>query len=172
MFDSTLYWTIIAGIVGALWKLSDFLRDRNLESIKRSSELFTRCSEDYKLIIEKPEIQMYLSQNAKQSPEYFHSEEILDNPLFYKAKSFAYRQIDMFDEILSLSSMTNRRFSLIRPLPVVEIKDWKEYIKIKLRHPLYRSILKYEKDGLGEAFNDFCKENKKWIEGAVDPLSW
>jgi len=61
----------------------------------------------------------------------------------------------------------------LRPPALIEISDWETYIKIKLRHPLYRSILNNEKEIFGGSLRDFWEKNKKDIESLqVDPFMW
>lgn len=173
MDNVSLYWTIVVGIISVGWVLITFIRDRISQSVERTNEMVTRLLEDDKLIIENPEIQMYLSQNAKQDAEYFRNEEVLKEPLFYKAKAAVYKQISMFDEILSISSRTSGRFSFLKPPSLIEISDWEVYIKVKLRHPLYLSILKYEKNIFGKSLRDFWKKNEqKIVSLSIDPFIW
>jgi len=126
-----------------------------------------------KLLIENPDIQKYISKNARQEEGYFRNEAVLGDAIFYKAKTYVYRQLNSFDEILSIASRTGRRSWFSRPPALIEISDWETYIKIKLRHPLYRSILNNEKEIFGASLRDFWEKNKKDIESLkVDPFMW
>lgn len=168
-----LYWTIVVGIISAGWVVVTFLRDNIAKSLERNKEIVTRLLEDDKLIIENPDIQRYLSENAKQDVAYFRSEEVLKDTLFYRAKSLAYKQLSMFDEILSVSSMTSRKWPLLKPPSLIELSDWETYIRVKLRHPLYQSILMYEKNIFGESIRSFWEKNEKdIISMPIDPFIW
>jgi len=170
---ATLYWTIVVGVVSAGWALIAFIRDRTSQSVERTSAMISRLMEGDKLLIENPDIQKYISQSARQEEGYFRNEAVLGEQIFYKAKTYVYRQLNSFDEILSIASRTGTRGSFLRPLALVEISDWETYIKIKLRHPLYRSILNNEKEIFGASLRDFWEKNKKDIESLqVDPFMW
>jgi len=170
---ATLYWTIVVGVVSAGWALIAFIRDRTSQSVERTSAMISRLMEGDKLLIENPDIQKYISQNARQEEGYFRNEAVLGEQIFYKAKTYVYRQLNSFDEILSIASRTGRRSWFLRPPVLIEISDWETYIKIKLRHPLYRSILNNEKEIFGGSLRDFWEKNKKDIESLqVDPFMW
>jgi len=170
---ATLYWTIVVGVVSAGWALIAFIRDRTSQSVERTSAMISRLMEGDKLLIENPDIQKYISQNARQEEGYFRNEAVLGEQIFYKAKTYVYRQLNSFDEILSIASRTGRRSWFLRPPVLIEISDWETYIKIKLRHPLYRSILNNEKEIFGASLRDFWEKNKKDIESLqVDPFMW
>lgn len=169
----TLYWTIVVGVVSAGWAITAFIRDRASQSIERTSAMVTRLIEGDKLLLENPDIQKFISQNARQGEGYFRNEAVLGEEIFYKAKTYAYRQLNSFDEILSIASRTGRRSWFLRPPVLVEISDWESYIKIKLRPPLYRSILNNEIEISGGSLRDYWKKNKKDIESLpVDPFMW
>jgi len=146
MEEAKFYWTIVVAIISAGWVLTVFIRDRVSQSIERTSAIITRVLEIDKLIIENPDIPKYLSRTATQKEQYFRSEAVLEEDLFYKAKTYAYRQLNSFDEILSIASKTTGMWSFLKPPSLVEISDWETYIMITLRHPLYRSILNNEKE--------------------------
>ena len=169
---ANFYWSIIVGVIGAGWILMTFIRDRISQSVKYTNEIMKLLSEEDRIHIEHPEIQMYLSQNSKQDVEYFRNETVLKDPLFYQAKTAVYEQIDMFDEILCISHDTNWICSFLRPSLIGE-EDWKAYMKEKFRHPLYRSILKHEKHIFGKSLRDFWGKNEEEIlSRPVDPFIW
>ncbi|MEK6260253.1 MAG: hypothetical protein AABP62_16665, partial [Planctomycetota bacterium] len=117
--------------------------------------------------------QKYISENAKQDDEWFRSNSLISDDIFYKAKTLAYNQLNLFDEISSVSSNTSGRWFLLRPAPVVELSDWYEYMIEKLRHPLYRSILKHENHIFGASLRDFWDKNRVAIESKdADPFIW
>lgn len=173
MDEAKLYWTIIVGIMGAGWVIVAFVRDRVSQSVELTDSLVNRLLEGDKLIIDNPDIQKYISETAIRDEQYFRSAAVLNEVLFYKAKTFVYRELNSFDEILSIASRTTGRFSFLKPPALLEMADWETYIKVKLRHPLYRLILNTEKDMFGRALRNFWKNNRRAIESApADPFVW
>lgn len=173
MDEVKFYWIIFAAIASAAWIVTAFIRDRVSQSVTSSSMLIARLIENNKLNIENPEIQKFISQNALREEAYFRSGELLEDDLFYRAKTYVYRQLNLFDEILSISSKTRGGFLFLKPAALIEISDWEEYIKEKLRHPLYRSILNHEKHIFGVSLREFWAKNKVAIESTpADPFIW
>lgn len=164
---NTLYWTIFAASISALWILTTYIRDRAAQSLALSSALMTRLMEYDKLNLEHPEIQQYLSKHVARDEAYFHSDEALADLAFYKAKSLVYNRLNLFDEILSIASKTNKGWSFLKPAYLVEKADWEEYIKVKFRHPLYRSILNHEKHIFGAPLRAFWDSHKTVIESKL-----
>jgi len=172
MDEANFFWEIFAALVSAGWVVTVFIRDRISQSLALSSALLTRLMEYEKVSLENPEIQKYLSQNAKQDEAFFKDEKNLKENIFYQAKTLVYTQLNLFDELLSISSKTSGIWSFLRPT-VVEKKDWEGYMKEKLRHPFYRSILMHEENIYGASLRDFWKRNKKAIESkSADPFIW
>ena len=173
MEEAKLYWTIVVAIISAGWVLAVFIRDRVTQSIERTSAITSHLLEIDKLIIDNPDIPKYLSKTAMQNEQYFRSEAVLEEHIFFKAKTYVYRQLNSFDEILSTSSETTGRLSFLKPPSMIEMSDWETYIRITLRHPLYRSILKNEKEIFGASLRNFWDRNKQSIESTpVDPFMW
>ena len=125
-----------------------------------------------RLTIANPDIQKYLSENAGQKEEYFRDPSRLKEDLFYKAKTLTYMHINMFDEILSGANQTSGKWSPFRQAPMAELQYWKEYIFIKLHHPLYRSILRNEGEIYGRALRIFWQTNKNKLSDPSDPFVW
>jgi len=173
MDEANFFWEIFAALVSAGWVVTVFIRDRISQSLALSSALLTRLMEYEKISLENPEIQKYLSQNAKQDEVFFEDEKNLEEDIFYQAKTLVYTQLNLFDEILAISAKTGGSWTFLRPVALVEKADWDEYIKEKLRHPFYRSILNNEKHIFGAALRTFWKRNKKTIESnPADPFIW
>lgn len=173
MDDAKLYWTMIVALVSAGWVMTVSSRDRISQAIERSSVMVKRLMDGDEGIIDHPDIQRYLSQNASREEAYFRDESVLREELFYKAKTFVYNQLNLFDEILSISSRTSRGWSFFKPPDLTEISDWETYIKEKLRHPLYRSILNRERHIFGAALRKFWDKHRDEITSApVDPFIW
>jgi hypothetical protein len=173
MPDPTLYWTIVTAVISAGWILTSFIRDRASQSVERTTAIMDRLLGADQLLVDNPDIQKYLSGNATRGEEYFRDSAVLDDAVFFKAKSFVYRQLNSFDEILSFSSKTSKRWSFLRPPGLIEISDWEIYIKELLRHPLYRSILNREARIFGAGLRDFWNQHKQEIETTpADPFVW
>lgn len=170
---ASFYWTVVAGIVGALWIAVQFLRDRIAQSVTHTNALIERLMTIDKLLIDNPESQQYLSATAVQGEDYFREAGRLNESCFYKAKTLAYMHLNTFDELLSLSSQKRGPFSLMNPPALIELSDWENYILVKIRHPIYRSILNNEKEIFGASLRDFWAQHKKKIETATsDPFIW
>jgi hypothetical protein len=171
--QATLNWSIFAASFSALWIGVIFIRDRIAQALALNSALITRLMEHDKLNLEYPEIQQYLSQHVAREEAYFHSPAILGDLLFYKAKTLVYNQLNLFDEILSTASKSSRGWTFLKPAALPEKADWEEYMKVKLRHPLYRSILNREKHVFGAALREFWESHQLEIESKLaDPYSW
>lgn len=169
----TALWQIFTATIAAAWLVITFIRDSKKLAIEQNGQIMRRLQELENQIIENPEIQVYLSQNSQQEDSYFRSLTALEDILFYKAKAHVYSQLDLFDEILSFSELTSRRWSFLKPPALTELTDWETLIKVKLRHPLFRSILKHEKSIYGRSLRDFWKENGEEIESiSADPFVW
>lgn len=173
MDEGKLYWTAVVAVVSGIWVLTTFFRDRASQKLQRSSALISRLMDNDWVKIEHPDIQKYLSLNVARDEDYFVDPSLLSDDLFYKVKTYVYKQLNFFDEILSESAETRGRWGFLKPPAVLEISDWEAYIKVKLKHPLYRSILNREGHIFGGALRDFWKENRKAIEAeSADPFIW
>ncbi|MBT9613555.1 MAG: hypothetical protein IV108_09865 [Burkholderiales bacterium] len=173
MDEVNFYWTILVALVSAGWIVITFIRDRIAQSLASSSALTSRLMEYDRLCIENPEVQKYISQHSNQAENYFRSKQVLDEDVFYKAKTLVYSQLNLFDEILSTSSKSSNSWAFLRPAELVEKTDWDEYIREKLRHPLYRSILLHEKHIYGASLREFWTSNQALIESKqADPFIW
>ena len=173
METAKFYWTVVVGIVGAVWIIVQFVRDRIGQSISRTNAAVNRLIAIDQLIINSPDTQRYLSETAREGEGYFRREERLKEDLFYKAKTLVYMHLNTFDEILSLSTRPKGMLSLLGPGMLIEPADWEQYILVKLRHPLYRSILNHEKDIFGDCLRRYWAELKARIEAAaIDPFVW
>jgi hypothetical protein len=173
METEKFYWTVVAAIVTAVWIVALFIRDRHASAAERSSTLVNRMVEIDKLLMAHPDIQKYMSLTVAKPEGYFRDPAVLQDELFYKAKSFAYLHINLFDELLSSSRHSRTGPWLLAPPRVIELSDWEEYIKRKLRHPLYRSILNNESEIFGVALRDFWSTNKKAVDAsAPSPFVW
>jgi hypothetical protein len=171
MDDPKLYWTIVAAVISAGWVLTSFIRDRASQSVEHTRAIIDRLLGSDQLLIDNPDIQKYLSGNAARGEEYFRDPAVLEDAVFFKAKSFVYRQLNIFDEILSFSTKTSRSWSFLRPPGLIEISAWEVYIKETLRHPLYRSILIRETQLFGAALRRFWNKHKQAIASTpADPF--
>lgn len=167
------YWTLVAAAISAVWVIALFVRDRHSSAAARSSVLIGRMLEIDKLLMEHPDIQKYMSLTVAKPEEYFRTEQVLQDEIFYKAKSFAYFHMNLFDELLSLAKHSKTGPWLLMPPNVIELSDWEEYIKRKVRHPLYRSILNNESEIFGAALRDFWSTIKKSGDAASpSPFVW
>ena len=173
MERAQFYWTVVAGVIGAGWIIMSVIRDRISQSLERTNAIIDRLIEVDKLIITNPDIQKYISENSKQKEEYFRNESLLKEEIFYKAKTLVYMQLNAFDEILSMASQTSKRYSFLKPGSIIEISDWEQYIILKLRHPLYGSILNNEKEIFGISLRNFWEKHKREIEStSINPFVW
>ena len=173
METEKLYWTIVTAVVSAVWIVALFIRDRYSSAAQRSSSLIGRMLEIDKLLMEHPDIQKYMSSTATKPENYFREPSVLEDEVFYKAKSFAYLHINLFDEILSASRHSTAGPWLLAPPRVIELSDWEEYIKRKFQHPLYRSILNNESEIFGAALRGYWLTHKAHISAsAASPFVW
>jgi hypothetical protein len=166
------FWGVVVALVGAGWFVMLFIRDRNAASAERTSALIKRIHEIDRVIIDHPDIQKYLSLALTKEEGYFRTPEVLQDDAYYKAKAFVYWHLNLFDEILSITTTFKAGPAILAPR-VVEFSDWEAYIKHKVKHPLYGSILNNEGAIFGAALRDFWSANKASIEAApVDPYTW
>lgn len=173
METAKFYWTVVVGVAGAVWILVQFARDRIAQSIARTNAAVNRLFAIDQLVINSPDMQRYLSETAKLGENYFRDEARLKEDIFYKAKTLVYMHLNTFDEILSLSSEKPAWANFLGAGRMIESLDWEQYIRIKLRHPLYRSILNHEKEIFGEALRTYWATHRPHIEAAaIDPFVW
>jgi len=173
MDEAKLYWTIIVCIVSAGWVVTMFYRDRISQSVERCCAVTNRLLEENRVMIQHPDILKYLSGTALLHEDYFRNPAVLEDILFFKAKTLVYAQLNSFDEILSTTSISRGRWAFLRPPALVEISDWEVYFQTKLRHPLYRSILNHEIQIFGSCLRNFWIRNKDVIElTPADPFIW
>jgi hypothetical protein len=171
METEKLYWTMVAAAIGAIWAFALFIRDRNAQAARQGSALIGRLLEIDKFLMEHPEIQKYISLTTSKPEDYFCTPEVLHDEIFYKAKSLAYYHLNVFDELLFLARHANRGLRLLRPPGLGELSDWETYIRRKLSHPLYRSILNNEGEIFGAALRDFWSKNGS-VANAEPPRPW
>jgi hypothetical protein len=92
---------------------------------------------------------------------------------FFKAKSFIYAQLDMFDEILAASAHNRSWLLVISSQAIIENTDWEAYMKHWMAHPLTCSILNNEANIFGQALQGFWKTHKQEITStSPDRFSW
>lgn len=168
-----LAWTILAALVAAGWVVLMFIRDRIQYMQDWSSAVMARLLENDQLVIENPDVQKYLSLHAGEPEEFFGKEAVLMDDQFFKAKAYVYRQLNIFDEIFSLSEAKERWHGCLLSGKIIEIDDWRVYIKMKLRHPLFRYVLKNEGAIFGASLRAFWAANSAEIEKmSSNPHMW
>src|SRR3569623_3128918 len=79
------YWTVMVGVVGAIWVIVQLVRDRNTQSIARTKAAINRLFAIDQLVIDKPATQRYLSEAADREGEYFRDAARLRGGVFYQA---------------------------------------------------------------------------------------
>lgn len=166
------FWGVLVALGGAIWVIILFIRDRKSACAELSRSLIKRIHEMDKTIVEHPDIQKYLSLNAAQDEKYFRTPEVLQDDSFYKAKSLAYWHLNLFDEIIRNAAAFKSGPAMLSP-QVAELADWETYIKHKIKHPLYRSILNNESQIFGSALREFWTKNKGVVDSKpIDPYLW
>ena len=180
MIDSTnLWWSFIVACVSSGWIYITSLRQKIAEALEQNRIIMSLLVECDKIIIDNPELQKFISNNALREVNYFRSPEMLDMDIYFKAKTFAYRQINLFDQILSADTLEYNPlifkafYPLIKPACLLEKSAWESFICAKLRHPLYFSILKHESHIFGDSLRSFWKTKMAYIETLdIDPFLW
>lgn len=167
------YWTVVVALCGAGWAVVSTMRDRKKQNLEHSRAIAGRLLEADKVIIDHPEIQKYLSATALEDEDYFRKTERLEDEQFFKAKSYLYSQLNLFDEILSAAAQARDSFFLLRPPEIFDLEDWEQYIMHKLTHPLCRSILAIESPIFGRTLQGFWRSHKSAIASkSPDRFSW
>lgn len=173
--------TLVTASVTAFWAIFIHFRDQSYNAIERSSFFINRLLENDEIIIKDYHIQKYFSEKAGEDEEYFRKKDRLSDEDFFKAKSFAYRNLNLFDEILSIDKLSKKECCFLRPIKklltiqIVELPDWENYIKQILTHPLYQSILNNGEENkiFGESLKEFWEANRKSISKQnADPFIW
>lgn len=173
MTQVSLSWTILVALISGGWGVAAFIRERRMQAIALSRELLSRLMDYDSLTLAHPEIQKFLSQNAGQGEEYFRAERLLAEEFFYQAKTLVYKQLNLFDEIVSIGAKSAGACSWLRPVGLVEAADWEAYMLEKFRHPFYRAILNHEIHIFGAALREFWTKNKAAVEALpADPFVW
>lgn len=164
------FWGILVALGGAVWVVTVFVRDRNAAGTELTSSLIRRIHEMDRTVIEHPDVQKYLALNAGREEAWFRTPEVLQDDRYYKAKSLAYWHLNLFDEIICNAAASASGPALLAPR-VAEFADWEAYVRHKLRHPLYRSILAHEEHIFGTALRDFWNRHRNEAT-PPDPYSW
>lgn len=168
-----LYWTIVAALFAGVWAIINVIRDQIRQAVADSREIMTRLLAADQLSIGYPDIQKYLSATALEVEDYFRDEARLKEEIFFKSKSYVYAQLNLFDEILSVSTHGKARFFVFKSPTILEIANWEAYIKHIMTHPLYRSILNKEQTIFGGSLQSFWNRHKREISNKTpDPFSW
>lgn len=158
------YWTIVVAIGGACWAVMAAIRERRTQAIAQSHSIIERLIGGDTLIIEHPDIQQYLSNNAMKEEAFFRNANVLNDKEFFKAKSYLYYKLNLFDEVLSTAAQTKGSTFFVRPPAVIEINNWESYMIQLLAHPMCRSIMRNEGHIFGSALQEFWKKNAARIE--------
>lgn len=168
-----LYWTIVVGLFAAAWAIISFFRDQMRQAVADNREIMNRLVAADQLSIEHPEIHKYLSDTALQNEDYFRDEARLEDELFFKAKSYLYSKLNLFDEILSEAVHSTGKFAFFRTPQASDIAAWKTYMKCTMTHPLCRSIMKNEEAIFGGNLQEFWRKHKEEISlQTPDRFSW
>jgi len=173
VMGTEFYWTVIVALCAGGWAMMIAVRDRKAQAIRHSNSIIDRLLESDKLIVENPDIQMYLSRTAQEDEARFRSPEVLNDMQFFKAKAYLYGQLNLFDEILSAAAQIKSSRFLLGPPEIIEIADWEMFIRHKLTHPMCRSILRNESAIFGRALQEFWRKHESDILAqAPDSYSW
>jgi len=173
MTGTEFYWTIVVAVGGACWAVIAAIRERRTQAIAQSHSLIERLIDGDTLIIEHPDIQQYLSNTAMEEEGFFRNTNVLIDKEFFRAKSYLYYKLNLFDEILSTAAQVKGSTFFIRPPAVIELINWEAYIMHLLSHPMCRSIMRNEGHIFGIALQAFWDKNKGRIESRMpDIFSW
>lgn len=173
MLGTEFYWTVVAALGGGCWAVISSIRERKAQSIEQSRAIMDRLLDSNKTVIENPEIQMYLSANASKGVAYFRDPKVLADSNFFKAKSHLYSELNLFDEILSIARHNDAALFLLKAPGIVEIQDWREFMKVKMSHPLCQGILDNEGHIFGHALRDFwCEHQCEIKKKTPDAFIW
>jgi hypothetical protein len=177
-------WKTIVSLLGAVWILANFVRDKISRDYERNTSVIVRLSEIHKITIDHPDLQKYLCETASQPVAYFRDPARGADLIFIKAKNIVYMDLNLFDELLSFSepsgkprSWMSKRWSQFKSWAfkqnLVERENWETYIKCKLRHPFYNSTLEKEAPIFGNSLINFWKTHRDEIlNDPIDILLW
>lgn len=157
---------ILLTIGGLVVTLAIAIKDLRLSYLERANKMTDRLIEIDKILY--PGIQITLErESARTTADYFacakHDED------FVRLKAFLYANLNVFDEIVSIA------FRGLGIKPVIEFEAWKNYIILRMRHPLFRELYDTEKGSWGPKFEEFRdKKYKQEIDKPLDPAhaSW
>lgn len=173
MTGTEFYWTVVVALSGACWTIITTIRERRTQAIAQSHTIIERLIEGDRLIIGHPDIQQYLSKTALEDESFFRKPDVLTDEMFFKAKSYLYYQLNLFDEILSTAAQSKVGNQFLRTPQIIEISDWEAYMVHRLTHPLCLSIMRNEGHIFGCALQKFWETNKSVIVGSTpDRFSW
>lgn len=167
----TLSLKIIIAVLSAEWALILFYRDYLLRVQDKSKSLSDALIKSCELCVQFPAARQYISQHAHEEPEFFRDRSRLTETEFFQAKAVAYADLIMFDRLLPNSGGLLRRVLFVPE--IIELEDWKAYMKGMLRHPLYASIMMHESTNFGKALQNFWTEHSgDKVKSEVDPFVW
>lgn len=142
---------ILLTIGGLLITLVVAYKDLVFSNLERANKMTDRLIEIDKMLFDYPEIQITLErESGRTTANYFacarHDED------FVKLKAFLYANLNVFDEIISIA------FRGLGIKSVIEFAAWKNYIILRMRHPLFRELYDTEKESWGLRFKRFREE--------------
>ena len=157
--------SIVAVIVAVIALVTAFwtywiTRDHLL--LERVHRLSDRLYEFDRIIMQFPELQCLLYQEAQRNQPYF-AKETEHNDLYFRVKTLVYTQINLWDEIFCVVE-GNKRLE-----KTFEFEDWKSYILKKMRHPLFRELFNRESSIWGKKFQAFIESNRSKLLEPADP---
>lgn len=147
----------LLALVISIWT---YLVTRTHSLLERVHKLTDRLYEIDRVLLELPELQCFLYQQA-QCRQPFFTQEVEHDDMYFRVKTFVYLHLNFYDELISIVEGN-------KPLEkAIEFKDWKEYIIRKMRHPLFRELFDRESPIWGKKFRAFIEANRPRI---MEPL--
>ncbi len=103
-------------------------------------------------------------------PRALNLEEREGQLLKTRAKSYIYKRMNFFDELISLANPESTESESDAIRKKMEFKDWETFIRVRMSNPLYLEVWLGESAIFGEKFNAWMDRNLfKIIEHTGDP---
>lgn len=163
----------ILGFVGTVFAFVVVERRGNralLQSIFAGLDDLDQCNIDH------PEIQEFLCRTRQKEPRDFRFQSV--DSQYIVAKTYVYRQLNLFDQILAFAVAPRRPAWLWRGWSWLcfphrpELADWEHFLAEQMRHPLYRYIMDAEGKIFGVCLRDFYESSVKSLRGVPVAHSW
>ncbi len=149
VLDAVTALSATIALIVALWIYHNSRAFTLLDHVHRLTD---RLYEMNLLVIESPELQQFLYRQASRVEPYFVPATVHDR-MYFRVKTFIYLHINFYEEII-LSVVDNEALA-----EKFGFENWRDYIVLKMRHPLFHELYFEESKSWDDKFMEFVEKN-------------